>query len=81
MNETELRVLQTVYSLSDDIDYNLYEAEDIAEYAKMEQSVVDQHLVSLYSDGYLGECMNFDDDGMETFHLTYKGMEALNSGI
>jgi DNA-binding MarR family transcriptional regulator len=81
MNQTELRILQTVYSLSDDIDYNLYEAEDIAEYSKLDQSIVDEQLKSLFTDGYLGECMSMDDDGMETFHLTHKGMQALNNEL
>ena len=69
MNETEIRVIRSIYALSDDIDYNLYEAVDIAEYAKLDKNVVDSTIASLYQAGYLGECMSIEDDGMETFHL------------
>jgi len=48
MNETEIRVLKSIYALSDDIDYNLYEAVDIAEYANLDKNVVDKTIASLY---------------------------------
>lgn len=77
MNETSLRVLKSVYALSDDIDYNLYEAVDIAEYARLDQGVVETELKKLYAEGFLGECMSLEDDGMETFHVTHKAFEHL----
>jgi hypothetical protein len=77
MNETKLRVLKSVYALSDDIDYNLYEAVDIAEYARLDIGVVETELKKLYADGFLGECMSLEDDGMETFHVTHKALAYL----
>jgi len=74
MNENEIKVIKSIYALSDDIDYNLYEAIDIAEYSKLEQCVVDETIRSLYSQGFLGECMSFEDDGMETYHLMEKAL-------
>jgi hypothetical protein len=74
MSENEIRVIKSIYALSDDIDYNLYEAIDIAEYAQLEKCVVDETLRSLYQKGFLGECMSYEDDGMETFHLMEKAL-------
>jgi hypothetical protein len=74
MSENEIKVIKSIYALSDDIDYNLYEAIDIAEYAKLDKSVVDETIISLYSQGFLGECMSYEDDGMETFHLMDKAL-------
>lgn len=79
MDAIDTRVLQSVYALCDDIDYNLYEAVDIAFYAKLDEAVVNERLHALYDQGYLGECMSIEDDGMETFHLTNKAMEHLDA--
>jgi len=75
MNETQIRILKSIYALSDDIDYCIYEAVDIAEYARLEESVVLEHLKELYAMGYLGECMSIEDDGIETFHLMDKALQ------
>jgi hypothetical protein len=34
MNESTLRVMKAIFALSDEIEYNIYEAVDIAEYAR-----------------------------------------------
>lgn len=73
MNESILRVMQAIYSLSDEIDYNIYDAIDIAEYARMDTDEVRAIIATLYSDGYLGECMTVGDDGYDTFYLNAKG--------
>lgn len=74
MSENEIRIIKSIYALSDDIDYNLYEAVDIAEYARLEIGEVEATMASLYERGYLGECMSYDDDGMQTYHLMDKAI-------
>jgi DNA-binding MarR family transcriptional regulator len=73
MNESTLRVMQAIFSLSDEIEYNIYEAVDIAEYAQMDVDEVRAIISTLYDEGYLGECMSIGDDGFETFYLNKKG--------
>jgi RIO-like serine/threonine protein kinase len=73
MNESALRVMQAIFSLSDEIEYNIYEAVDIAEYAEMDADEVRTIIQKLYDEGYLGECMSIGDDGFETFYLNKKG--------
>lgn len=77
MNESTLRVMQAIYSLSDEIDYNIYEAVDIAEYARMDVDDVRAIIAKLYADGYLGECMTLGDDGYDTFFLNAKGRTVI----
>lgn len=73
MNESTLRVMQAIFSLSDEIEYNIYEAVDIAEYAQMDPDEVHTIISNLYDEGYLGECMTVGDDGFDTFYLNRKG--------
>lgn len=73
MNESSLRVMRAIFSLSDEIEYNIYESGDIAEYARMDKDQVSLIIRELYDEGYLGECMTFDDDGFDTFYLNKKG--------
>lgn len=73
MNEKQIRVMQSIFSLSDEIEYNIYEAVDIAEYAQMDADEVHTIISNLYDEGYLGECMTFGDDGFDTFYLNKKG--------
>lgn len=73
MNESTLRVMNAIFSLSDEIEYNIYEAVDIAEYAQMDADEVHKIIKELYDKGYLGECMTVEDDGFDTFYLNKKG--------
>jgi len=73
MNEKRLRVMKSIFALSDEWEYNIYEADDIAEYAQMEPLEVRTIMSELYDEGYLGECMSIGDDGYETFYLNKKG--------
>ncbi|MFZ2890423.1 hypothetical protein [Sulfuricurvum sp.] len=73
MNESTLRVMRAIFALSDEIDYNIYEAVDIAEYAQMNTDEVHRIISNLYDEGYLGECMTVEDDGYDTFYLNRKG--------
>ncbi|MEW5832885.1 MAG: hypothetical protein AB1763_08610 [Campylobacterota bacterium] len=72
-SEERLRVMKSIFSLSDEIEYNIYEADDIAEYARMEADTVRRIIRELYDEGFLGECMSIGDDGYETFYLNKKG--------
>lgn len=73
MSEERLRVMKSIFALSDEIEYNIYEAADIAEYARMDSDAVGNIIRELYDEGYLGECMSIGDDGYETFYLNKKG--------
>ena len=73
MNESTLRVMKAIFALSDEIEYNIYESNDIADYANMDRDEAAQIIKALHEDGYLGECMTYNDDGFETFYLNRKG--------
>lgn len=73
MNETKKKVLTAIFALSDEIEYNIYDAADIAEYARMDFDTVQSAIKELYDEGYLGECMSIGDDGYETFYVNKKG--------
>lgn len=79
MNESTLRVMRAIFSLSDEIDYNIYEAVDIAEYARMDTDEVRTIISELYAEGYLGECMTLGDDGYDTFYLNHKGRALIGA--
>ncbi len=69
--------MKSIFALSDEIEYNIYEAEDIAEYARMDADEVRGIIVELYDEGYLGECMSIGDDGYETFYLNRRGRQVI----
>ncbi|MCX6074863.1 MAG: hypothetical protein NTY39_11120 [Campylobacterales bacterium] len=73
MSENKIKVMKTMFNLSDETEYNIYEASDIAEYIRMDADEVHTIIKELYDDGYLGECMSIGDDGYETFYLNKKG--------
>jgi len=73
----QTRVLEGIHALSDEIEYNIYEATDIAEYTRLDENEVKKELHTLYDDGYLSECMTEADDGFETFCLSHKAIEAM----
>jgi hypothetical protein len=73
MSETKLKVMKTIFNLSDEWEYNIYEADDIAEYAQLDKTEVKIIMSELYDEGYLGECMSIGDDGYETFYLNKRG--------
>lgn len=78
MNATQIRVINSIYALSDDIDYNFHDATDIAEYANLDKNVVNNTIVSLYRQGYLGECMRYEEDGIETYHLLDRALRFID---
>ncbi len=73
MSETKLKVMKTIFNLSDEWEYNIYESDDIAEYAQMDKTEVKNIISELYDEGYLGECMSVGDDGYDTFYLNRRG--------
>lgn len=74
--EAELiqKVMRAIYTLSDEENYNIYDAKDIAEYLDLEESSVQKTIALLYDAECLGECMSFEDDGIETYYLTDKAI-------
>jgi RIO-like serine/threonine protein kinase len=77
MNATKLKVMKTIFNLSDEWEYNIYESDDIAEYAKMDKEEVRNIISELYDEGYLGECMSVGDDGYDTFYLNSRGRAVI----
>ncbi|MDD5160010.1 MAG: hypothetical protein PHI47_08170 [Sulfuricurvum sp.] len=77
MSETKLKVMKTIFNLSDEWEYNIYESDDIAEYAQMDKTEVKNIILELYDEGYLGECMSIGDDGYETFYLNRRGRAVI----
>lgn len=77
MSEERLRVMKSIFALSDEWEYNIYEWVDIAEYARMDPDVVKKIMDELYEEGYLGECMSVGDDGYDTFYLNRKGRAVI----
>jgi len=73
MSENKINVMRAIFALSDEIEYNIYDAVDIAEYARIDETVVGELIRELNDEGYLGECMTIGDDGFETFYLNKKG--------
>lgn len=82
INETEAlkRVMKAIYNLSDQDNYNVYDADDISEYLGLEKLYVDQAIGTLYCAGCLSECMRAEDDGIETFVLTDKAIDMVELG-
>ncbi|MGA9047250.1 hypothetical protein [Sulfuricurvum sp.] len=77
MSETKLKVMKTIFNLSDEWEYNIYESDDIAEYVQMDKTEVKNIMSELYDEGYLGECMSVGDDGYDTFYLNRRGRQAI----
>lgn len=69
--------MKTIFNLSDEWEYNIYESDDIAEYAQMDKTEVKNIMSELYDEGYLGECMSIGDDGYETFYLNRRGRAVI----
>lgn len=77
MSEEKLKVMKTIFNLSDEWEYNIYESDDIAEYAQMDKTEVKNIMSELYDEGYLGECMSVGDDGYDTFYLNRRGRAVI----
>lgn len=73
-------VMKAVYNLSDEENYNVYDAYDIAEYLGLDKALVDEKLSLLYEAGMLDECMSLDDDGVETFALSNRAIDMVEMG-
>jgi len=73
-------VMKAIYNLSDEDNYNLYDAYDIAEYLGLKQDVVDKAVEVLLDAGCLDECMNLHDDGIQTYCLRDKAIDMVEIG-
>ncbi len=70
-------VMKAIYNLSDEENYSVYEAADIAYYLGLQQEIVDGAIETLWDAGCLQECMTFDDDGATTYALTDKAIDMV----
>ena len=73
-------VMKAIYNLSDEDNYSVYEAEDVAYYLGLKQKIVDDAIETLWDAGCLQECMTFDDDGASTYALTDKAIDMVEMG-
>lgn len=73
-------VMKAIYNLSDEDNYNVYDADDIAEYIGLDIKRVNETIATLYEGGFIGECMNLHDDGIETYYLTDKAIDLVEVG-
>jgi transcription initiation factor IIE alpha subunit len=77
VSEEKIRIMKSIFALSDEWEYNIYESDDIAEYAQMDKTEVKHIMSELYDEGYLGECMSVGDDGYDTFYLNRRGRQVI----
>jgi len=80
MSQIIRSVMKAIYNLSDEDNYNVYDSTDIADYLGLEKSVVDETIATLFEAGFLGECMNLHDDGVETYYLKDSGIDLVERG-
>ena len=73
-------VMKAIYNLSDEDNYNLYDSDDIAEYLGLKIEVVDSIIDTLMTAGFLSECMNLHDDGIQTYCLTDRAIDLVEVG-
>ena len=77
MKENAKRILMTLYEMNEDLDYSNYETDEIAEFLGMEHEEVMALCGKLLQQGYLNECMTYEDDGMDTYILSDKALTEL----
>jgi len=77
MDALEKTILMTIYEINEDLDYSNYESDEIAEYLKLETETVAQTCKKLLGEGYLEECMTYEDDGADTYILSEKALVTL----
>jgi DNA-binding MarR family transcriptional regulator len=73
-------VMKALYNLCDEDNYNVYDAEDIAEYLGLSEELVKNVLALLEEARMIAECMNLHDDGVQTYHLTDKAIDLVEMG-
>jgi DNA-binding MarR family transcriptional regulator len=73
-------VMKAIYNLCDEDNYNIYDAKDIAEYLGLDKRVIDETIDVLMDARCIAECMNIDDDGVQTYHLTDKAIDMVEMG-
>lgn len=73
-------VMKALYNLCDEDNYNVYDAEDIAEYLGLSEALVKDVLALLEEARMIAECMNLYDDGVQTYHLTDKAIDLVEMG-
>lgn len=70
-------VMKAIYNLSDEENYSVYDAEDVARYLGLRQKIVDETIAVLWDAGCLSECMTREDDGATTYCLTDKAIDLV----
>jgi DNA-binding MarR family transcriptional regulator len=73
-------VMKAIYNLSDEENYSVYDAEDVAAYLGLRRSLVDDAIRVLWDAGFLSECMTEEDDGATTYCLTDQGIDLVEMG-
>lgn len=73
-------VMKSIYNMSDEDNYSVYDANDIASYLGLSRKTVDDTLEILWDAGCLQECMTLEDDGATTYALTDKAIDMVELG-
>jgi len=73
-------VMKAIYNLCDEDNYNVYDAEDIAEYLGLSVAMIQEVLDLLIEARMIAECMTLYDDGVQTYHLTDKAIDLVEVG-
>lgn len=73
-------VMKATYNLCDEDNYNVYNAEDTAEYLGLPLDTVEATLALLHEAGMISECMSLHDDGVQTYCLTDKAIDLVETG-
>lgn len=81
MTDLEKQLLMTLYEINEDLDYSNYECDEIAEYMKLETGTVEETCRKLLNEGYLHECLTYDDDGADTYILSNKALDELGMEV
>jgi len=73
-------VMKAIYNLSDEDNYNLYDSYDMSEYLGLNIEVIEKTLETLIEARFVTECMNLQDDGIQTYCLTDKAIDLVEVG-
>ncbi|HHD77242.1 MAG TPA: hypothetical protein ENK97_00460 [Campylobacteraceae bacterium] len=73
-------VMKAIYNLSDEENYSVYDADDIAGYLSVKREIIDEVINILWEAGCLNNCMTEEDDGATTYCLTDKAIDMVELG-
>jgi predicted transcriptional regulator len=73
-------IMKATYNLADEENYNVYDAKDTAEYLGLPLETVEATFSLLLEAGMISECMSLHDDGVQTYCLTDRAIDLVETG-